>query len=44
MGQILGDSLPYALRDNSTGAVVWTTLYSFLLLLPLSLPRDLSAL
>ena len=38
------DGLPYALKDNNTGKIVWATLYTFLCLLPVSLPRSLKSL
>jgi len=37
-------ALPNWLQDNDTGKRVWATLYCFLLLFPVSLPRNLSAL
>lgn len=37
-------ALPNWLQDNETGKRVWATLYCFLLLFPVSLPRNLSAL
>ena len=38
------DDLPHAIGDNDTGKVVWLTIFCFVILLPTSLPRDLSAL
>ena len=38
------DDLPEAIGDNSTGKVVWLSIYCFVILFPMALPRDLSAL
>jgi amino acid permease len=40
----MGDSIPHIIGDNDTGKVFWLTLFCFAILLPMSLPRDLSAL
>jgi len=38
------DDLPEAIGDNNTGHTVWLTVFCFMILLPMSLPRNLSAL
>ncbi|CDW86898.1 UNKNOWN [Stylonychia lemnae] len=38
------DNIPYFMSDNFTGEVFWGTLYSFLLVFPLSLPRQVGRL
>lgn len=44
IGELVGHDLPHWIGNNDDGKLVWNTLFCFIILLPMSLPRDLSAL
>jgi amino acid permease len=42
--KLFGADLPPIISDTTEGKIVWSTLFCFLCLLPISLPRQLTAL